>query len=168
VKREIKNSFSQQETSHKKYVQQNDKLNRVADSLKHKNSQLILQLNTARLLLKNQQKIVTGDIPCDSLRKEVLVLNQITNSSDSLCARGMAGLDSMVHVRETQIKICNDEYKSLYAVQKENLERQLRLTEELEVAYKANRKKKFENKMLGLGLMIMSGITTTLFIKSQQ
>ena len=44
----------------------------------------------------------------------------------------------------------------------------MQLAEELNTAYKANRKKRFENKMLTYGLMIMSGITTTLFIKSQQ
>ena len=61
--------------------------------------------------------------------------------------------------------------RALYAmfdIQKENQQRQMQLAEELNTAYKANRKKRFENKMLTYGLMIMSGITTTLFIKSQQ
>ena len=168
IKQEIKNSGSNVEMLHAKYQKEKQKFHRVADSLTTENKKLSVKLQIARSLLKKQQAIVESNIPCDTLRKDVIVLNQLSNTQDSLCSLTISSLNQAVAVRDSQIVLCNRNYESIYDIQKENQQRQEQLANELNTAYKANRKKRFESKALTFGLMIMAGITTTLFIKSQQ
>lgn len=139
----------------------------IKDSLQQVNNRLNKQLLSARQLLKQQQQLVESNIPCDTLRREVVVLNQLSNTQDSLCSLSNNTLIEAVEVRDSQLVMCDRNYQSIYELQKVNLLRQQQLANELNVAYKQSRKNRFENKMLTCGLLIMSGITTTLFIKSQ-
>lgn len=168
IKKEIKTSGNSAETVNHEYQKAKQEFSKVADSLKTENQKLNVKLQVTRALLKKQQTVVVSNIPCDTLRKEVIVLNDLCNAQDSLCSATISSLNQAVAVRDSQIVMCNRSYQSLFDIQKENQQRQMQLAEELNTAYKANRKKRFENKMLTYGLMIMSGITTTLFIKSQQ
>lgn len=168
IKKEIKTSGKIAETVNHEYEKAKQEFSKVADSLKTENQKLNVKLQVKRALLKRQQTLVVSNIPCDTLRKEVIVLNDLCNVQDSLCSVSISSLNQAVAVRDSQIVMCNRSYQSMFDIQKENQQRQMQLTEELNTAYKANRKKRFENKMLTYGLMIMSGITTTLFIKSQQ
>ena len=167
IKQEIKTSGNNVETLQHNYQIAKQEFNQVADSLKTENKKLSVKLQIARALLKKQQTIVVSNIPCDSIKKEVIVLNDLSNDADSLCSLNMSSLNQAVAVRDSQIVICNNAYQSIFDLQKENQQRQEQLTDELNRAYKQNRKNRFENKMLTCGLMIMSGITTSLFIKSQ-
>lgn len=168
IKKEIKTSGKLAETVNHEYEKAKQEFSKVADSLKTENQKLNVKLQVTRALLKKQQTVVVSNIPCDTLRKEVIVLNDLCNTQDSLCSVSISSLNQAVAVRDSQIVMCNRSYQSMFDIQKENQQRQMQLAEELNTAYKANRKKRFENKMLTYGLMIMSGITTTLFIKSQQ
>lgn len=168
IKKEIKTSGKLAETVNHEYEKAKQEFSKVADSLKTENQKLNVKLQVTRALLKKQQTVVVSNIPCDTLRKEVIVLNDLCNAQDSLCSVSISSLNQAVAVRDSQIVMCNRSYQSMFDIQKENQQRQMQLAEELNTAYKANRKKRFENKMLTYGLMIMSGITTTLFIKSQQ
>ena len=168
IKKEIKASGNLAETVNHEYQKAKQEFSKVADSLKTENQKLNVKLQVTRALLKKQQTVVVSNIPCDTLRKEVIVLNDLCNAQDSLCSVSINSLNQAVAVRDSQIVMCNRSYQSMFDIQKENQQRQMQLAEELNTAYKANRKKRFENKMLTYGLMIMSGITTTLFIKSQQ
>ena len=168
IKKEIKTSGNLAETIQQDYQKAKQAFSKVADSLTTENQKLNVKLQVTRALLKKQQTVVVSNIPCDTLRKEVIVLNDLCNVQDSLCSVSISSLNQAVAVRDSQIVMCNRSYQSMFDIQKENQQRQMQLAEELNTAYKANRKKRFENKMLTYGLMIMSGITTTLFIKSQQ
>jgi hypothetical protein len=173
IKKEIKDSDNTIETLHQNFQKENEVFKRAVDSLRAENETLSVKLQTARSLLKKQQTkveqtIAQSNIPCDSLRKDVIVLNQLSNAEDSLCSRTISSLIAAVTVRDSQIVICNRNYESLYDIQKANLQRQEQLANELNIALKVNRKKFFENKALTFGLVIMAGITTSLFIKSQQ
>jgi PAS domain-containing protein len=168
IKKEIKASGNKAETIHQNYQKEKQEFTKVADSLKTENEKLSVKLQITRALLKKQQTVVESNIPCDTLRKEVIVLNQLSNEQDSLCGLTINSLNQAVAVRDTQIVMCNRNYQSMFDLQKENLQRQQQLADELNTAYKQNRKKRFQNKMLSCGLMIMTGITTTLFIKSQK
>lgn len=168
IKKQLQFENKQIEDSHKKYQQQLKQYELKTDSLSNKNKDLSFKLNNARLLLKQQQTKVVSDIPCDTLKQEVLVLNGMVNNTDSLCIESINSLNQSIAIRDTQIVFCNRNYQSLFDLQKENRIREQQLTDELKVAYKQNKRKRFESKMLSAGLMIMTGITTTLFIKSQK
>lgn len=168
IKKEITNSDNLAETLQRNFQKAKQEFNKVADSLKTENQKLNVKLQVTRALLKKQQTLVTSNIPCDTLRKEVVVLNELSNEQDSLCSLNISSLNQAVAIRDSQIVMCNRTYQSMYDLQKENQQRQMQLADDLKTALKANRKKRFENKMLTCGLMIMTGITTTLFIKSQQ
>lgn len=168
IKQEIKSSGNQAVAIQQDYQKEKQEFTKVADSLKTENKKLSGKLQIARALLKKQQTVVVSNIPCDTLRKEVVVLNQLCNEQDSLCGIFINSLNRSVAIRDSQIVMCNRSYLSMYDLQKENQQRQQQLADELNTAYKQNRKKRFENKMLSCGLMIMAGITTTLFIKSQK
>lgn len=168
VKKEIKNSGNLVETLHQNYQKAKQEFNKLADSLNTENKKLSVKLQNTRALLKKQQMLVASNIPCDTLRREVLVLNGISNMQDSLCNVSISLLNQAVAIKDSQLVICNRNYESMYDLQKENQQRQMQLANDLNTALKANRKKRFENKALTCGLMIMAGITTSLFIKSQQ
>lgn len=168
VKKHIQFENNQIDSSHKKYQQQIKQYEFKTDSLTKQNKELSFRLNTARKLLKQQQTKVVSNIPCDTLKREVLVLNGLTNNVDSLCTESINSLNQSIAIRDTQLIFCNRNYQSLFDLQKENRIREQQLTDELKVAYKQNKRKRFESKMLSAGLMIMTGITTTLFIKSQK
>ena len=103
-----------------------------------------------------------------ALKMEVVVLNGLTNDADSLSIENIHSLNQSNAIRDTQLIFCNRNYQSLFDLQKENRIREQQLTDALKVAYQQNKRKRFESKMLSAGLMIMTGITTTLFIKSQK
>lgn len=159
---------NQIDSSHKKYQQQIKQYELKTDSLSKQNKELFFRLNNARKLLKQQQTKVVSINHCDTLKHEVLVLNGLTNNADSLCTESINNLNQSIALRDTQLIICNRNYQSLFDIQKENRIREQQLTDELKTAYKQNKRKRFESKMLSAGLMIMMGITTTLFIKSQK
>jgi hypothetical protein len=168
IKKHIEFENNQIDDSHKKYQQELKQYEFKTDSLTKKNEDLSFRLNNARILLKQQQTKVTSNIPCDTLKQEVLVLNGLINKADSLCIENINSLNQSIAIRDTQLIFCNRNYQSLFDLQKENRIREQQLTDELKIAYKQNKRKRFESKMLSAGLMIMTGITTTLFIKSQK
>jgi len=168
IKKHMQFENKQIDDSHKKYQQELKQYEFKTDSLSKKNKDLSFRLNNARILLKQQQTKVVSNIPCDTLKQEVLVLNGLINNADSMCIENISSLNQSIAIRDSQLIFCNRNYQSLFDLQKENRIREQQLTDELKIAYKHNKRKRFESKMLSAGLMIMTGITTTLFIKSQQ
>ncbi|MES2565492.1 MAG: hypothetical protein V4565_01420 [Bacteroidota bacterium] len=168
IKKHIQFENKQVDSSHKQYQQEIKQYKLKTDSLSKQNKDLSFRLSNARALLKKQQTKVIADIPCDALKREIVVLNDLINSEDSLCFQSINNLNQSIAIRDSQLVICNRNYQSLFDLQKENRTREQLLTDELNVAYKHNKRKRFESKMLSCGLMIMTGITTTLFIKSQK
>jgi hypothetical protein len=168
IKKHIQFENKQVDNSHKQFQQEIKQYKLKTDSLSKQNKDLSFRLSNARALLKKQQTKVIADIPCDTLKREIVVLNDLINSEDSLCFQSINNLNQSIAIRDSQLVICNRNYQSLFDLQKENRTREQLLTDELNVAYKHNKRKRFESKMLSCGLMIMTGITTTLFIKSQK
>ena len=168
IKKNMQFENNQIDDSHKKYQQQIKQYKFKTDSLSKQNKDLSFRLTNARILLKQQQTKVVSIIPCDTLKQEVLVLNGLINNADSMCIESINNLNQSIAIRDTQLTFCNRNYQSLFDLQRENRIREQLLTDELKVAYKQNKRKRFESKALSCGLMIMAGITTTLFIKSQK
>ena len=168
LKKEVKISGNLATTINQNFQKEKQAFTLVADSLKTENQKLNVKLQVARTLFKKQQRVVVSNIPCDTLRKEVVLLNELSNVQDSLYSVSINARDQAAAVRDSQIVICNNSYDSMFDLQKENQKRQEQLTEDLNTAHKHNRKERVKNKMLSFGLMVMTGITTTLFIKSQK
>ena len=168
IKKDIKFENNQIDSTHKKYQQQIKQYELKTDSLSKQNKDLAIRLMKAHLLLKNQQTIVASPVPCDTLKRDVVVLNEMIDNEDTLCTESINSLNQSIAIRDSQLVICNRNYQSLFDLQKENRTREQQLTDALNVSYRENKRKRFESKALSLGLMIMTGITTTLFIKSQK
>lgn len=167
VRTQIENSENATKNIRENFQKAKQAFNKLADSLKIENKHLNEKLQVTRGLLKQQQILVRKHLPCDTLRKETLVLNELINEQDSLCELNMISLHQSVAVRDSQLIACETAFQSMYDVQKENLQRQWQLAENLKRALKSERKKRFENKALTCGLMMMTGVAAILFIHSQ-
>lgn len=163
----IKSSERKAEVISVDYLKSKIAFSKLADSLKSENKNLSTQLFATKRLLLKQRLIVKTHLPCDSLRKETIKLGSLCKKQDSLCDLSIHSLQDAIAIRDSQLVICDRSYQAMQDLQKENQLRELQLNEDLKTAEKANRKKRFENKMLSFGWMIMAGLTTGLFIKSQ-
>ena len=85
IKKEIKTSGKLADTVNHEYEKAKQEFSKVADSLKTENQKLNVKLQVTRALLKKQQTVVVSNIPCDTLRKEVIVLNNLKKISKDKC-----------------------------------------------------------------------------------
>lgn len=84
--------------------------------------------------------------------------------SDSTCNETIQNLEHMVANRDSSIFIHKQIETNLRDLQKEQQLRQQLLTDQLNIAYKVQRKKVIQNKFLAGGLVFITGLTTTLLI----
>lgn len=75
---------------------------------------------------------------------------------------------AMVAVRDSELVILNKSYASINDFSKEQLLREQQLTNDLNTSLKSLRRKRIQNKILAGGMLFISGIATTLLIKSRQ
>jgi hypothetical protein len=167
IRQTIKSSEKQAEVISEDYLKSKQAFLKLSDSLKSENKNLSVKLFETKKLLKKQRLIIKTHLPCDSLRKEANILGSLCKKQDSLCNLSIRSLQTAIAIRDSQLVICDRSYQAVQDLQKENQLRELQLNEDLKTAIKSNRKKRFENKMLSFGWMIMAGLTTSLFIKSQ-
>lgn len=139
-----------------------------SDSLAKENRKLSALLSASKSLLRKQQLKMTQHLPCDTLRKEAQTLSELSTWQDSLCGQTIQSLTNGIAIRDSQLVVCDRSNAALFDLQKENQLREMKLNEDLKSALKTCRKKRFENRVLSIGWMIMAGITTSLFIKTQQ
>lgn len=83
---------------------------------------------------------------------------------DSSCNETIKSLEQIVANRDSSIYLYRQSETNLRELQKEQKMREQQLTDQLNTAYKAQRKKVFENKFLACGLVFITGFTTTLLI----
>ena len=83
-------------------------------------------------------------------------------------AKGIAAklMEKMVAVRDTQLLICNQSYREVKDLIREQEQREQQLTENLNLALKQLKQKRFQNRLLAAGMLFVSGIAATLYIKS--
>jgi hypothetical protein len=104
----------------------------------------------------------------DSLCLEIQTLNTKTDSLIGFYDRKDSLMQSMVAIRDSQIELCDKSYREAKDLILEQSKREQQLTENLNVALKQLKRKRFQNKILAAGMLFISGITTTLYIKSRQ
>lgn len=105
---------------------------------------------------------------CDSLKEEVSDYVFWVDSTQCDYETTIKQLTNIVAVKDSEIVVCQISYTKLKSIADDNLQRARRLTEDLETAYKQQRKKQIQNKVLATGFLILSGLTTSLLIQSRQ
>lgn len=105
---------------------------------------------------------------CDSLKEEILDYVFLVDSTHQNYENNILQMCNLLAIKDSQLFICGDSYSQLKNIADENLLREQKLTEDLNTAYKEQRKKRIQNKVLASGFLILSGITTTLFINSKK
>lgn len=139
-------------------------------------------LADARKELKEKRKITSGLIAqlkadsifrpdstlIDSLSNQIAITNNATDSL--LCAfESKTNLaDQLLAIKDTQIVLCNRSYHVISNLAKEQLMREQKLTEDLNTALKQQKRTRLQNRILAGGLLFISGIATTLYIKAKQ
>jgi len=155
------------------YEKQLDRLQIEKDSLQklvNESKQSIVRFRNKAQLFQNQLKeAITKIIPKDSLHQDSITpivdsLIVYQQYSDSACDLTIDRLESIVASRDTSISIQKEVEVELRDLNKEAELRTQYLTEQLNTAYKAQRKKIRQNKLLAGGLLILSGITTSLLL----
>ncbi len=162
------------------YVSQQSIFQKQNDSLKTElNGYKFLLTNARKELALNRNKtsllvnVAKGDTTCDpvlidSLSDQIVIVNQITDSLILHYERRDTILEHMVAIRDTQIFFCNRSYQEIKNLAEEQMLREQKLTDDLNTALKQQKRKRLQNKILAAGMLFVSGITTTLYIKSKQ
>ena len=92
----------------------------------------------------------------------------LVDTTQSNYEKNITQLNNLLAVKDSQIVVCAASYSQLKNITDENLQREQKLTEDLNTAYKQQRKNRIQNKFLAAGFLILSGITTTLLINSRK
>lgn len=155
---------------------------RVKDSLLTKISkQNNFIINQKKALLKSQEHIKQlvfqlkidscanrDTLLIDSLGFEIQSTQLVTDTLIQHLENSVTIYKSMVAVRDSELVFINKSFKSITDFSKEQLLREQQLTNELNTALKALRKKRIQNKIWAGGMLFISGVATTLFINSRQ
>lgn len=159
-----------------------DSLKIHSDSLENELIGLQYKLKIAKVKLNQSQiKVVTLAkkdtdslsvaerlTDCDSLKAQTLVYVNLVDSTRSIYDSSISQLNNLVAIKDSQIVICAAAYTQLKNLMEENLIRERKLSDDLNTAYKVQRKKKLQNKILTGGILLLSGITTTLYINANK
>jgi len=152
--------------------------------LQLRNNQLAKSLiSMSALLADNKEKLAsertkvaqlaeqvnnTGDsLIADSLRGEIGSLNFTTDSIISYYEYKDSVMHCMVALRDSQIVLCDQSYNQVKDLLREQEQREIQLTTDLNTAVKENKKIRFRNRLLAAGALFMSGMATTLYLKSK-
>ena len=108
-------------------------------------------------------------IPKDSLGKDTLspILDSLIvyqQQSDTACDETITVLETMVANRDSSLLFHKQIEYNLREVQKDQELRTNYLTEQLNTAFKSQKKKSQQNKLLTGGILILSGFTTSILI----
>lgn len=120
-------------------------------------------------VLRSARKDTTGKNPreqiadCDSLKAQVIAYVGIVDSTQCLYEKNIAELHQVIDAKDEEITLCNTAYEELKTTTQENLKREQQLTDDLKKAYKKQKRKNFSNKLLGVGVIVMTAISGLLY-----
>ena len=123
--------------------------------------QLVFQLKTDSFANRDTVLI-------DSLSFEIQTSQTQTDTLIENYERKLKLYNAMVAVRDSELVFANKSFNTLTNFSKEQLIREQQLTNDLNTALKSLRKKRIQNKIWAGGMLFISGIATTLLIKSRQ
>lgn len=129
----------------------------------------IKQTQAKYTVLRSARKDTTGKNPreqiadCDSLKEQVIAYINIVDSTQCLYEKNIAELHQVIDAKDDEIALCNTAYEDLKTTTEENLKREQQLTDDLKKAYKKQKRKNFSNKLLGVGVIVMTAISGLLY-----
>jgi len=155
------------------YHKQIEKLQSGKDSLQRiviEKKKSLSQYRNQTALLESQLKsfIANADssyVSCDSLKPLADEYFASQAENDSTCDSTISTLEQIVANRDSSILLFQKSEANMRDLQREQELRNQLLTDELNTAYKSQKKKIIQNKFLAGGLIFLSGFTTTLLIK---
>lgn len=181
-KTEIKKAEVKAESIHENYNATFEVLKAHNDSLQKELSATQSKLKAARFKLSQSQNALislaekksdTANVSqlmteCDSLKHQSLDYVAWVDSTQSIYKQNISQLENLLATKDSQIVICRTSYSQLKDLLDENLIREQKLSEDLKTAYKSQRRKVLQNKLLAGGMLILSGIATTLYINANK
>lgn len=164
----------------KNYKTENALLKSSSDSLQKELIQTKESLKLTKVKLQKSQStlialaqkdtagrsIVQKQDDCESLKQKAVLFSAIVDSAKAEYECSISQFENLVAIKDSEIVICSSSYSALKSLMDQNLDRERQLTQDLQTAYKVQRRKIIQNKILAGGFLILSGITTTLFINS--
>lgn len=156
----------------KKYNKQIVSLKHAKDSLEVvivKNKQVLAAYRYKSNVLEKQlitliEKSNSSRIVSDSIRPLAENYIDIQQERDSTCTQSMQALEILGAKKDNIIFIQKQEKDNFRELQKEQEQRALNLTEQLNTAYKQQRKTALKNRILAGTLILLSGFTSALLI----
>ena len=132
---------------------------------------------SGRLLRENKKQLIVQ-------RKKIMELTEQLKNCDGYFAGRLINtvidslicdfeekndcMEKLVAVRDSEIVFCNQSFSSMKDLLKEQELKEKKLTQELNVLFRQQKRKRLQNKVLAAGMLFTSGIITTLYIKSRQ
>ena len=132
-------------------------------------------LATERLKIDRlTQTLIYDSLPCtnrelvDSLVNRIDKLNAITDTVFSIYENKVKLKEDLVAVRDSELIVCKTAYTRMQDLVKEQALKEQQLTDDLKTILKQQKKKKFQNRLIAAGMLFISGVATTLLIRSKQ
>ena len=116
-------------------------------------------------------KLLDNHAPAlDSLDKNQLalrldILNTVTDSLLIVYETKLQITQSMLAVRDSQLVVCNGAYQQAQSLVTEQVARERQLTEDLNTALKQQKRTRLKSRLLGGGMLFLSGLTATLLLR---
>lgn len=157
------------------YEKQNDSLIKELKGYKFLLATARKELNSKRektFALVNEVQHDTvfhcNSVLVDSLYDQIAITNQYTDSIITQYQQRDTLLECMVAIRDTQLVMCNKSYQESMNLAHEQMLREQKLTDDLNTVLKQQKRKRIQNRLLAAGMLFVSGIATTLYIKTKQ
>jgi hypothetical protein len=156
--------FLKENDSLKEKLQVANNLLSIHKSLLHNERSKVVQLVSE---IKHDTIFQRDSVLTDSLSSELADLNRNTDSLINNYEQKDSLMQKMVAIRDSQIMVCDESYRESKDLILEQEKREQQLTENLNTTLKQLKRNRFQNKILAAGMLFVSGIAATLYIKSK-
>ena len=148
-----------------KLKNEKDSLLKVVSEKKHR--LIVYQVKADQL----EEKLTSVLAVSDSSKQYSSEITPLVNSyveiqreKDSACVESIIGLETVIANQDTIILIQNKEKDNLKELQRQQELQAINLTEQLNIAYKQQRKSAIKSKLLSGAVIILSGFASALLI----
>ena len=141
-----------------------DSLQHLVTSTKKTIRVLSGQSKLLELQIKNDLQKADSSLVTDSLKTNTLNYIAIQNERDSMCNESINTLELIASKQDSILLFKDKQSNNLKDLLKQNELREQYLTEQLNTAYKQQRKILFRNKVCAGALILLSGFTSALLI----
>lgn len=177
----LKESAEKINSIHAHYQTQLAHMKRGVDSLSKALSKAEKQLIATQIQLKQKQqrvlKLVESDTSelavkeklnnCDSLKLEVKEYVVWVDSTQLHYEKVIKELHQLIALKDSELVVCRVSYTDINQLATDNIERERRLTEALNTAYKSQKRKQLQSKVWMASFLILSGITASFLINTK-